>query len=1183
MRLLRISLRVVLLLVVLLFSALGAFAQYRAGLQGVVLDPQGAVVSDAKVTVTAKETGVSQEATTDDNGVYSVTRLAPGLYKVTVEKAGFKIKVLDDVQLTPEQTNSLNISLEVGAVTESVTVNGADIPAIDTESGTISGNISSRQIQAMPSFGRDVYQLTQLAPGAFSDGAQQGGGGTNQLPGTNSGASGSSDGIFKTENAPQVIANGAQQNANNITLDGVGITSVSWGGAAVITPNEESVKEVHVITNNYDAENGRFAGAQIQVVSQNGTNQFHGSAFIKNSQPGFNAYQRWNGPASEGPGTPEERGLQKDTAKFNQIGGSIGGPIWKNKLFAFFSYETIRNNSTSSSTNWFETPQFAKLAPSGSVASQFLTYPGEGPSYSAIISNSATSCTGIGLVEYSAVTGKGNCITIPGQGLALGTPLTTPLGTSDPSWVSNAEPGVGGGLNPANPVATIFDVNTATPSSLTEAQYNGRMDFNITSRDLLAFSIYDVPVSSTSYNGPARAANLWHHNAMNQAMTAFWDHTFSPTLLNEVRVNAAGWRWNEIVSNNQEPWGLPTSTIDNIGSVNLGNSYYGPPGPSVFDQWTYNVKDVVTKIHGSHTIKFGGEVTRLLFVQEAPWSARPSYNFHNFWDFLNDSPYQENGTFDPTTGIPAAFRKDTRANIWSLFVQDSYKVKPNFTLTLGLRYDYFGPLSEKNGNLSTLELGQQASNALTGLYFRKGGNLYNADKADFGPQVGFAWSPNSFLKHELRNRLVIRGGFGIGYTGEEEAITLNGSSNPPFLSFAGTLNGSQILYQPASSIHCFNCYPSNPYTLTAFDGNNIPVSGAPIGGTGFPSTFRTPYMYRFSLEAQYDLGRNWIATLGYQGSTAHHLVRQYNLNNLYGAEGIALNPMISDVDWYATDANSNFNAFLAQIQHQFSHTFQVDGQYRYAKSMDQGSQPYDVSQYQWNPQAAWGPSDWDIRNMFKVWGVWQPHIFHSSDHSWMEKIVGGWSLSGIFNWHSGFPWTAVYTSSNGPICNLVYNTGCAQPNGSNNQLRPATYTGTAGSSQGINTFKTQNGNFNGITTGNAATAGAPFFTAPAFVNCALPYPETCPIPEAPGVGRNSFRGPRYIDVDATISKSFGLPHIPVLGENAQFEFRANVYNLFNNLNMNPTQMDNIITDQYFGSAKQALGSRTMELQARFSF
>ena len=691
----KLSLRVVSILTCMLLLALGTHAQYRAGIQGTVLDPQGAAVSDARVTVMAKETGISQEATTDDSGVYSVTRLAPGLYTVTVEKAGFKKKVLDDFQIKPEQTNSLDISLEIGQVSESVVVSGSDLPAIDTESGTIAGNISSKQIQSMPSFGRDVFQLTQLAPGAFGDGAQQSGGGSAQLPGTNSGASGATDGIFKTENAPQIIANGSQLQGNNITLDGVGITSVTWGGAAVVTPNEESVKEVKVITNNYDAENGRFAGAQIQVVSQNGTNQFHGSAFFKNSQPGYNAYQRWNGPASSGPGTPTERGLQKDTAKFDQIGGSIGGPIWKSKLFAFFSYETIRNSSSSTGTGWYETPQFLKLAPANSVASQFLTYPGEGASYSSIISNNATSCTGIGLVEYSAATKTGNCITIPGQGLDIGSPLTTALGTSDPTWVSNTNPGVGGGLNPANPVPTIMNVSTVFPSSTTEAQYNGRMDFNVTSGDLIAFSIYDVPVSSTSYNGPVRAANLWHHDAMNQAMTAFWDHTFSPTLLNEVRVNAAGWRWNEINSNTQEPWGLPTSTIDNIGNVNFGGSYYGPPGPSVFDQWTYNVKDVVTKIHGSHTIKFGGEVTRLLFVQEAPWSARPSYNFRNFWDFLNDAPYQENGTFDPTTGIPAAFRKDTRANIYGFFIQDSYKVKPNLTLTLGLRYDYFGPISER--------------------------------------------------------------------------------------------------------------------------------------------------------------------------------------------------------------------------------------------------------------------------------------------------------------------------------------------------------------------------------------------------------------------------------------------------------------------------------------------------------
>jgi hypothetical protein len=1177
--------RIIIALALMLLVAFGARAQYRAGIQGTVLDPQGAAVSGAKITVIAKETGVTQVAATNDSGVYSVNRLAPGLYTITVEQQGFTKKVVDNVNIISDQMTAVNVSLEIGQVSQSVTVNGAEIPAINTESGQIAGTVTSRQIQALPSFGRDVFQLAQLTPGVFGDAAQSGGGGSATLPGVNSSASGASDGIFKTENAPQIIANGAQQEANNITLDGVGITSVSWGGAAVITPTEDSVKEVKVISNNYDAEYGRYAGAQIQVTSQNGTNEFHGSAFFKNSQPGFNAYQRWNGPASDGPGTPEERGLQKDTAKFDQIGGSLGGPIWKNKIFAFFAYETIRNNSTTTGTEWFETPQYAKLAPTNSVASQFLTYPGEGASYSSIISNAATSCTGIGLAEYNAATKTGNCITVPGQGLDIGSPLTTPLGTSDPTWVGTTSPGVGGGLNPANPVPTIMDVSTTSPSSLTEVQYNGRLDFNITSKDLLAVSIYDVPVSSTSYNGPARSANLWHHDATNQAMTGLWDHTFSPTLLNEVRVNAAGWRWNEINSNPQEPWGLPTASVDNIGSANFSNNgYFGPPGPSVFDQWTYNVKDVATKVMGSHTIKFGGEVTRLLFVQEAPWSARPSYNFHNFWDFLNDAPYQENGTFDPITGIPASFRKDTRANILGFFIQDTYKFKPNLTFTVGLRYDNFGPLSEKNGNLSTLELGSTATTALTGMYFRKGGNLYNASNGDFGPQLGFAWSPGGIRGHSFNNKLVIRGGFGLGYTGEEEAITLNGSSNPPFLSFAPTLTGAQILYQPASSLHCFDCYPSNPYTLTTFSSNNIPVSGAPISGTGFPAYFPTPYTYRYSLQAQYDLGAQWIATLGYQGSSTHHLTRQYNLNATLGGIGIPLNPMISDVDWYANDANSNYNAFLAVIEHQFSRSFQFSGQYQYAKSMDQGSQPYNVDQYQYNPQLAWGPSDWDIRNAFKLWGVWQPQIFHSPDRNWMEKIVGGWSLSGIFNWHSGFPWTAVYSNIDGNnICNLVYNTGCGQPNGSNWQLRPATYSGTAGTSQGINTFKTQNGNFTGITTGTSGNAGAPFFTAPTYVDCALPYPQTCPIPQAPAVGRNSFRGPRYIDVDATISKSFGLPSTKILGEAARLEFRANFYNLFNNLKMNPTQMDNIVTDPYFGSAKAALGSRTMELQARFSF
>ena len=141
---------------------------------------------------------------------------------------------------------------------------------------------------------------------------------------------------------------------------------------------------------------GRFSGAQIQIVTKNGTNQVHGSLFFKADRPGLNAYQRWNGPGSEVPGTPDARGLQRNTSRFNQFGGSVGGPLWKDKLFAFFNYETIRNNSTATVTNWYEAPQFLKEAPSGSIANTLLTFPGEGAHYSSIISQ---SCASAGLVE----------------------------------------------------------------------------------------------------------------------------------------------------------------------------------------------------------------------------------------------------------------------------------------------------------------------------------------------------------------------------------------------------------------------------------------------------------------------------------------------------------------------------------------------------------------------------------------------------------------------------------------------------------------------------------------------------------------------------------------------------------------------------------------------------------------
>jgi len=1147
-----------------------AYAQYRAGIQGSVTDSQGAVVPDATVTLISQETNVSKQTTSSPSGTYTFNGLAPGAYRLIVEKAGFKKQVLENVRVAAEQMQGVDLQLDVGQVTESVTVTDVS-PIIDTESGQVAGTITSKQVQTLPTFGRDPFQLLQLAPGVFGDNARgAGGSGSSPMPG-NAGPGGSSgtSSIFQTENQVQVSANGTRNISNSFQIDGVEVNSLAWGGAAVITPNEESVKEVKIIANNYSAENGRNSGAQVLVVSQNGTNAYHGSLFLKADRPGLNAYQRWNGPASTNPGTPQQRGLQRDNDRFNQFGGSVGGPIIHNKLFGFFSYETLRNNSVNTTTAWYETPQVLQLAPAGSIAAKLLTYPGEGVSFNAIIPR---SCADTGLA------GPGQCqeIATSGQfaGLDIGSPLTSPLGTPDATFLDSGTPGVGNGLDG---IPDILAVQTTNPTTNTFAQYNGRIDFQASSKDLIAFSTYIVPVRTDSFNGPVRPANLYHHKAMSQAGTLLWDRTFSPSLLNEARFGVTRWYWNEIDTNPQEPWGLPVDKVDTFGSIAILASNdqanqlnFGAPGPSVFNQTTYNIRDTLTEVHGNHSLKFGADIYREQNNDQAPYNARPNYNFRNLWDLLNDAPYQETGVnFNPITGQPTSVRKDIRSNIYAFFAQDDYRLRPNLTLNLGLRWEYFGPIYEKQGNISNVLLGSGAD-TLTGLSLKLGGNLYRASKNNWGPQLGFAWSPTKY-----ESKLVFRGGFGIGYNHPQEAVTLDGRFNPPLVvaltltspNPQGGIAGSQIVYAVPADVHQFNDWPVNPNAILSFDPTtHLPVGGAPIGLVAIPQDLRTPMTYRFSFETQYDLGHNWAATLGYQGSSTHHYGRTYNLDTVIAP----LNPQVNRVTFHADDANTNYNALLAEVQHRFSRWFEFDTQYRWSKAIDEGSHDYYTDAYPFGAAFSRGPADYDATHNFKFWGVWTPTIF-KGNRSWLEKIAGGWEVSGIWNWHSGYPWTPQYTNTG---CNLIY-LGSGYCN-----LRPGAYLGGAGTDYSNDTFMKGTGNFP-----NGALS---YFTVPTFQQGPA-FPATGPVPPPPGVGRNSFRGPGYFDIDMTLGKSFGLPNMKVLGENAKINFRANFYNIFNKLNLNPTSISNTISfdgttsNPNFGQAQGALGGRIIELQARFSF
>jgi hypothetical protein len=1133
-----------------------AHAQFRGSIQGTVTDTQGGVIPNAKVTLTNTDTNEARTTTTNGVGVYSFNALPPAHYRLAAEANGFQSKTMENVQIIPEQANAINIELAVAAAQQTVTVNAAERPLLDTETATVGGTISSNQIEHMPSFGRDVFQMTNLAAGTTGDNSQSSGGGSFSLPGTQGpGGPGSSTGIFATENGPQSLAAGQQYESNGISIDGISTTSAVWGGTSIITPSEESIDNVKVVTTGYDAENGRFSGGQIQVTSKSGSNAIHGSAFFQAWRPGLNAYQRYNGPPSLLPGTPSARGLNRDTGRFNQFGGSVGGPLWKNRVFAFFTYETQPNDSPAVSQGWYETPAFRGLAPSGSIASTYLNFPGGAP---ASIGQVQVTCADAGLIEGV------NCITVPGQGLNIGSPLTSPLGTQDLTWSGSSNPGVGSGLDPS--VADIAEYTTSNPTHQSSQQYYGRADGNATNRDHLTFTIYWVPLDTTHYNGPVRAYDLWHHSQINNAFAGIWNHTFSPNFLNEARANAAGWRWNEITSNPQAPFGLPQDSVGNIGSISLQT--FGAPGPSVLNQWTYDYKDTAMLSKGNHSLRFGGELTKLYYLNEVAYAARPNFGFFNVWDFLNDAPQSESGTFDPHTGVPTLGRQDNRENIAGLFVQDDWKARPSLTLNLGLRYSYFGPLYSKQGNLYSTQFGT-GSDWLAGMTIRKGGNLWKSQHLNFGPQFGFAYSPDFW-----KQRFVVRGGYGLNFNEMEIAISANAFGNPgltvsPSFSMGSpTDTNPGIIYATPSDVHSLFGYPPNPNTIVSFGSNGLPTTGT-VGVTAFENRMPTMYTEHFSLDTETSIGGQWVFTLGYLGTVSRHTYFHYDADAWAAAHGQPLNPQVNSVNFFDTIGHGSYNAMLVGLRHQLAHTFLVDSQFTWGKSMDTSSAPYSEQMYPYDPSLNWGRSDYDLNKQFKLYGLWQPVIFRNS-HNWAEKIIGGWSLSGVFNWHTGFPWTPVFNTSASLYCNT-----CGYF-----QLLPAAYLGGAGHDYSNDAFKSGPNVGNGVNK-NFPKGALAYFVPPTWTAGPTVPATGAALPQAPGIRRNSWTGPGYRDLDATISKNFGLPYWK--REGAGLEVRADFFNVFNNLNFNPTSVANSITAPNFGQATSALGSRTVTLQARFQF
>jgi hypothetical protein len=1160
-----------------------ANAQFKAGIQGTVTDSGGGLIPEAKMTLTNKETGKTQDVTTSSDGFYQISGLAPGKYKLTVEKSGYKQTVFDDVTVNAETMRGLDVQLEPGEVSASVTVTSEGEVQLGTENGSETRGITTLEIRGLPQTGRDPYELLRLTPGIIGDSSRSSNGNSVNLGGQSTGPGGSNTSVFQTENQVQVSANGQRVTSNNYQVDGVSVNSLGWGGAAVITPNQESVKEVRILSSTYTAEVGRNSGAQIQVVSQNGTNQFHGSAFFKYDSPGLNAVNKF-------PGSTTATG--RVNRAFRNYGGSIGGPLYlprfgeggrsytsgKDRQWFFFSFEGLRENLSSITFNQpIETAAFRNYIIAvrpNSLAARLFSTPGIEPRIAGL---RATVCPGL---PPGSV-----CQQLPG-GLDIGSlNLSRPTGAFYGfNTVIDGMNQAGGGLDG---IPDIQFVDLFVPTQTRGKQYNVRLDFN-RGQNQYAVSTYFTKQNSVGGATNGRPLGDIPFNPQNSAVTVTWIRTISPTMLNEARGNFTRFAFDQVANSQTANFGIPRFNIFDFDTPIRNGFTIGAPRsattPGIFAQNTYEFRDTLTKVMGNQSLKFGGEIRREQDNNNLSGGSRPLDQFAGFWNFANDAVQFQEIDFDPVTGGPVNGQRYFRTNAYALFVQDDWKFRPNLTINLGLRWEYFTPFKEKEDRLSNYILaGEGLAGIVGGHVAVTPDQLYSTSKKNFAPRIGFAYSPGMF-----EDKAVLRGGFGISYNRLYDNIFSDSRFNPPFAASAGLCcndignpTAQPILYAFGSSNSPFS-FPINPAFVNKFDPVTGSIRGILVDVVGTPPHMPTPYVYNYSLELQYSLPFRLVASATYLGSNSHKLVRTVDLNRYYpgdtfdfnrdrfqnvGSNGLpcgATNPTctaphatgnarFNRIFFRLPDVNANYNALIVRLTRNFSKGFTFDGNYTFGKSLD--TQSFELGAQQTDPSIPnlnRGPSDYDVRHNLVLSALYSLPFF-AHDKGMLGKLLGGFEISGIATAHSGFPWTP-----------SVFGDEARDLNGDGFRPdRPLGYLGGAIENPGNDDFIT------GIFPRNAShpNGGPDYFVITGHGDA--------------GIGRNSFRGPKYFSVDMSVAKTIGL------GETSNFEIRANFFNIFNKLNLAPIGQVSPSTDIQnsgnFGRSVSGLAGRVIEFQGRLRF
>lgn len=963
----------------------------QGAIVGTITDTDGRVVPGVKITVTKVDTGATRNTATTERGDYRIDFLPPGNYTLTAEHTGFKKADVTDITVQVGQVKRIDVTLSIGQVTEEVTVSSEAAP-VNTETAAIGEVIDNKIIQNLPLNGREFIQLAALVPGAESGNPKRGA-------------------VYSK--GYSVGFNGARAQYNAYNIDGADSTDANRN-QLISSPALDAIKEFRVETNMYSAQYGRSGGAIINVVTNSGTNDFHGSLY---------EYHR-NKRLDAAPVFDQRPYDQRSPYLFNQFGGSIGGPVvipmfgeggpalkfLRNKTFFFFSAEAFRQKKPGRMIVSFAPTDKERV---GDLSETINPY------------------TGKPVVLRNPFTGE----LIPGNKVPEN--LINPVGKRLMDlW---PKPNYSG-----DPFLNLRIFRSGT---FEQDKWLLRLDHNFSEKDILSgtfnYGNYDsVEVSHTPYGD---TDDLEHDRTLGLTYT----HVFTPKLVNDLKFSHTWYKaGNDFVlrdKNYGKEWGIYTESTSK-GSPRIlmytqGFQRFdiGNAGANIRDNRNLYIKDTLVWLKNNHTISMGGDFKRQAYdwLYESTGAGGAFYfgllegapNLDRFFLatgsvfsslLMGVTPYVDYGLQDQSNKL--------RRNMFAVFIQDDWKVSPRLTLNLGLRYDQEAPFSEISNRFATLNFetgkvryakGAPKLDLVKFPYEADGPNRpYEPSKLNFAPRVGFAFRPFN------DSSTAIRGGYGIFYTSETAFSTVYGSWVAPF---AGQFHYSPKAFFLNEPTDRFVTIDKKPYRLDEFKGKTpgFALFNAPYYPTG--------YMQQWNLSVARYLGKNFALELAYVGSKGTNLNGSTSLE--YYSQDLR-GKIQSFIPGFSPGIrikgfNSKYNSFQSKLTKRFSQGLSFLASFTWGHAMAESSNDDTNENILTNADPAIGNftrrrysnADFDVRRRFSLSGVYElpfgkGKTFGSGWSTLTDFLIGGWSLNYIFTLQDGYPFTVFTTSLRFPdrIC-----------------------------------------------------------------------------------------------------------------------------------------------------------------------